>query len=296
MMTAVGRFLDVLSLERGLSPRTREAYGRDLKRFVAFAAHEGVTRPRRVDRALLLDFLADEKSAGLTPATLARRVAALRAFFRCLSAEQIIPEDPSADLDVPDLWDRLPVTLSEEEVNRMLSLPQGKGPLALRDRAILETLYATGMRESEAVDMTLDRLHLDEGHVRVLGKGRKVRIIPIGARAIEALRAYLAEGRPALKAEGGDADSVFLTKNGNRLDRMTVWRIVSRTAVAAGISGPISPHSLRHSFASHLLAHGADVRAIQELLGHADIQTTQIYTHVDADRLLAIHRKFHPRP
>lgn len=310
MTQAIERFLGVIALERGLGPKTCEAYGRDLRRFAAFAADQGVTRPRRVDRALLLDFLAAEKEAGLAPASLARRVAALHSFFRCLYAEQIIPEDPSADLDTPDLWKRLPVTLSAEEVEALLAAPDATDVFGMRDRALLELLYASGMRESEAADLTLARLHLDEATVRVLGKGRKERVVPIGSRAVEALREYLAHGRPALEGglssgirqdgRGGATssaagDAVFLSKSGRPLTRMTIWRIVERYVLVAGIEGHVSPHTLRHSFATHLLSGGADVRSIQEMLGHASIQTTQIYTHVDSDRLLAIHRRFHPR-
>ena len=310
MTHAIERFLGVLALERGLGPKTCEAYGRDLRRFAAFAAGQGVARPRGVGRGLLLDFLASEKEAGLAPASLARRVAALRAFFRGLYAEQIIPEDPSSDLDSPDLWERLPVTLSAEEVEALLAAPDPSDAFGLRDRALLELLYASGMRESEAADLPLERLHLDEATVRVLGKGRKERVVPIGSRAVAALRDYLERGRPAL--EGGARPShrrpdgappppprattaVFLSKSGRPLTRMTIWRIVERHVLAAGIEGHVSPHTLRHSFATHLLAGGADVRSIQEMLGHASIQTTQIYTHVDSDRLLAIHRRFHPR-
>ena len=311
MNTSIERFLGVIALEQGLGPKTCEAYGRDLRRFAAFAAKEGVTRPRHVTRELLLDFLADEKASGHAPATLTRRVAALRSFFRCLHAEQIVAEDPSADLERPDLWKRLPVTLSADEVEAMLAAPDTTDIFGLRDRALLELLYATGMRESEVVDLPLERLHLDESFVRVLGKGRKERVVPIGARAVEAMRDYLERGRPALlglppsreadSAPGASAPSrrapsaVFLSKSGRPLTRMTVWRIVERYMFAAGIEGHVSPHTLRHSFATHLLAGGADVRSIQEMLGHADIQTTQIYTHVDTDRLLAAHRKFHPR-
>ena len=313
MNTSIERFLGVIALEHGLSPKTCEAYGRDLRRFAAFAAKEGVTRPRHVERELLLDFLAEEKAAGLAPASLARRVASLRAFFRTLHAEQVIGEDPSADLDSPDLWKRLPVTLSADEVEALLAAPDTTDAFGLRDKALLELLYATGMRESEAVDLTLERLHLDESFVRVLGKGRKERVVPIGARAVAALRDYLQRGRPALEGvrecerpkgreskpgrarPPGGPTHVFLSKSGRPLTRITVWRIVERYVFAAGIEGHVSPHTLRHSFATHLLAGGADVRSIQEMLGHASVQTTQIYTHVDTDRLLAIHRKFHPR-
>ena len=302
MNTSIERFLGVIALEHGLSPKTCEAYGRDLRRFAAFAAKEGVTRPRHVERGLLLDFLADEKAAGLAPASLARRVAALRAFFRTLHAEQVIGEDPSADLDSPDLWKRLPVTLSADEVEALLAAPDTSDAFGLRDKALLELLYASGMRESEAVDLTLERLHLDESFVRILGKGRKERVVPIGARAVAALRDYLQRGRPTLAGSpdtglrtSAGTSAVFLSKSGHPLTRMTVWRIVERHVLAAGIEGHVSPHTLRHSFATHLLAGGADVRSIQEMLGHASVQTTQIYTHVDTDRLLAIHRKFHPR-
>lgn len=313
MQPAIQRFLDVLSFEQGLSPATRASYGRDLARFAAFAASMGITRPRRVDRPLLLDFLASEKAAGMSSTTLARRVAALRSFFRCLAGEQIVPEDPTTDLDSPDLWQRLPVTLSTDEVDRLLAQPDASTTLGCRDRAVLELLYASGMRESELVDLPLANLHLDEAFVRILGKGSKVRQVPIGSRAVNALRDYLALSRPRL-ASGQDTDpttdrqtdrqtdrptdrqtAVFLSHSGRPLTRMTVWRIVTRYVREIGIEGEVSPHTLRHSFATHLLSHGADIRSIQEMLGHASIQTTQIYTHVDSDRLLAIHRQFHPR-
>ena len=295
MQSSIRRFLDVISFEQGLSPATRAAYGRDLARFAAFAEGEGIRRPRHVTRALLLDFLASEKASGRSPATLARRVAALRAFFRCLAAEQVVAEDPTNDFDSPDLWQRLPVTLSADEVERLLEAPDASTALGCRDRALLELLYASGMRESEAVDLPLSGLNLDEATVRVLGKGQKVRLVPIGRRAVEALRTYLAEVRPKLAGEGSSESAVFLSKTGHPLTRMTVWRIVERYVLAAGVEGHVSPHTLRHSFATHLLARGADVRSIQEMLGHASIQTTQIYTHVDSDRLLAVHRQFHPR-
>ena len=295
MQSSIQRFLDVIVFEQGLSPATRASYGRDLARFAAFAASEGVVRPRHVTRALIFDFLASEKASGRSATTLARRVAALRAFFRCLCNEQIVPEDPTADLDAPDLWQRLPVTLSADEVELLLDQPDASTALGLRDRALLELLYASGMRESEIVGLPLPDLHLDEAFVRILGKGRKVRVVPIGSRAVEALRNYLETSRPQLAAGAPATDVVFLSHSGRPLTRMTVWRIVVRHIREAGIEGEISPHTLRHSFATHLLAHGADIRSIQEMLGHANIQTTQIYTHVDSDRLLAIHRQFHPR-
>lgn len=309
MKSAVRRFLDVVVFEQGLSPATRTAYEQDLRQFAAFAAQEGITRPRHVTRALLLDFLATQKADGLSSTTLARRVAALRAFFRCLAAENVVPEDPTEDFDSPTLWQHLPVTLSLDEVERLLAHPDPTTLLGCRDRALLELLYATGMRESELIHLPLSDLHLDDASVRVLGKGQKTRLVPLGSRAIEALHEYLSFSRPRLAAKAGEsappADAVpdasitqaavFLSRSGHPLTRMTVWRIVTQHVHALGIEGTISPHTLRHSFATHLLSNGADIRSIQEMLGHASVQTTQIYTHVDTDRLIAIHRRLHPR-
>ncbi len=290
----IRQFLDALLLERGLGVKTREAYGRDLSLFAAYAAKEGAETLSDLTREDILGFLASEKERGLAPASLARRVAALRGFFKDVAADGDLASNLAEDLESPDLWQRLPVTLSEGEVERVLAEPKTDTPLGLRDKALLELLYATGMRESEIVGTVLERLHLDERIVRVLGKGRKERVVPIGSRAVEAMEAYLSAGRPALKPRKGES-RVFLTRYGGPLSRMDVWRIVVRYVRAAGIESHVSPHMIRHSFATHLLAHGADVRSIQEMLGHASVQTTQIYTHVDADRLLAVHRQFHPR-
>lgn len=219
---------------------------------------------------------------------------ALKVFFAHEFAEGRIPSDPTEHLDAPTLWKTLPGWLTRAEVDRLLETPAGGTRDGLRDRAVLELLYASGLRVSELAALPLDDLHLDEGFVRVLGKGRKVRVVPVGSRAVEALRRYLAEGRP-LYAPAIDERAVFVSRLGRALTREAVWKLVTDHARRAGIERHLTPHTLRHSFASHLLENGAPLRVIQEMLGHADIATTQIYTHVDQERLLAVHRKYHPR-
>jgi integrase/recombinase XerD len=215
-------------------------------------------------------------------------------FFRYLSAERLVPSDPTEHLESPRLWQTLPEVLDRKAVDRLLAAPDpAHDRLPRRDRAVLEFLYATGARASETADLTLDSVNREGGYVHCVGKGRKERIVPIGRRALEALDAYLAEERPRLDRRGDE--HLFLTHSGRRLGRETIWRLVKKYARRAGVSPRVSPHTLRHSFATHLLEGGADLRAVQEMLGHVDIATTQVYTHVDPSRLKAIHRKFHPR-
>lgn len=298
MKAALEQFADYLALERGLSRNTLLAYGHDMEEFAEFLSGRGIRSPGEVRREDILEYLTRRKEEGLSTRSLARKLVTLKVFFRYLSTEGGLARDPTEAMDSPHLWKLLPPTLSEEEVERLLDAPDAASVQGLRDRAWLETFYATGLRVSELAGLKLQNLHLEEGYVRVVGKGNKERVVPIGGKATEAVRAWLERGRPQWLGADGERraqGAVFLTKHGRGIDRTQLWRLVTGYAKAAGIQKKISPHTLRHSFASHLLSHGASLRVIQEMLGHADISTTQIYTHVDQDRLVNIHRQFHPR-
>jgi len=292
--TAIDRFLDYLVFERGLSANTREAYGNDLETLRDYLASQKITEPLQVEREHVLEFLAAEDRRGLAPASLSRRLVAIKVFFAHEVEEGRLVENPTAHLETPTLWQTLPGWLTHDEVEQLLASPAGGTREGTRDRAILELFYATGLRVSELAGLQLDQLFLDEAYVRVLGKGGKVRVVPVGSHAIEALRHYLVEGRPLFQPDIADR-SVFISRIGRGLSRVGVWRIVTSHARRAGIEKHLTPHTLRHSFASHLLENGAPLRVIQEMLGHADVATTQIYTHVDQKRLLSLHRQFHPR-
>ena len=295
MEVFLDQFMGYASLERGLAANTLTAYGHDLRQFLAFTGKRGVADPGAVTRDLILDFLEDSHDHGLEAVSLARRLIAVKVFFRYLLQERLIPADVTDTMEGPRLWKMLPEFLSAAEVERLLKAYSGKtDPLERRNRAILELLYASGLRVSELAGLTVQGLNLDAGWLRVVGKGNKERLVPVGRPAQQALRQYLAEVRPVLD-KGGGAAQVFLSRTGKPLTRAMVWGIVKAAGVRAGLAKTIYPHLLRHSFASHLLAGGADLRVIQELLGHADISTTQIYTHVDQRRLMDVHRRFHPR-
>ena len=298
MLTAVQRLLqefrDFMALERGLSPRTVAAYLADLGGFVESLGKRGVTEPAAVRRDDILAYLEAAQDAGLAPATLARRLVSIKVFFRYLVQERVLERDITDVMEGPRLGRLLPDFLTHREVEAVLAVYKGKDKLERRNRAIMETFYATGMRVSELAALRVDGLHLPEGYVRVVGKGNKERIVPIGVPARQALEAYLSAVRPLLDTSDR-AVAVFLSVRGRPLTRERVWGIVREAARRAGITRAVYPHMLRHSFASHLLQGGADLRVIQEMLGHADIATTQIYTHVDQRRLLEIHRRFHPR-
>lgn len=293
MTTLVSQFLDHIVYERGLSANTREAYADDLAAFVAFLDAHGVRLLNDVTRRHVTDFLAEQKQrCGLAVATLARRLVAIKVFFAYLEAEGLIDHNVTTVMTAPKQWRELPDTLSPDEVRRLIAAASsGSSRRSLRDRAMLELFYACGLRVSELATLRLRDVHLDEGYVRCTGKGDKQRVVPLGQVAADELERYLAESRPA----GVATDSVFLSQQRRAFSRSQVYRIVVRHAREAGLSGRVTPHTLRHCFASHLLANGAQLRAIQEMLGHASIATTQIYTHVDRGRLAAVHRKFHPR-
>ena len=295
MRFLVDQFLDHLALERGLSENTRLAYGHDLAEFLAFLSRRGRAGIQEVERRDILDFLMEGKRKGLAAASLARRLVAIKVFFRHLAQEGLLAVNVADAMESPRLWKILPPTLTREEVDRLLAAPDPATTRGLRDRAILETFYATGLRVSELAALTLDSLHFDAEYIRCVGKGDKERVVPIGGRAIAAVQAWLERGRPAYAARGAAGRTVFLSRLGRPLTRNGLWRHIRAYARKAGIRKELSPHTLRHSFASHLLANGASLRVIQEMLGHADIATTQIYTHVDQGRLQAVHRQYHPR-
>ncbi|HKJ03933.1 MAG TPA: site-specific tyrosine recombinase XerD [Longimicrobiales bacterium] len=290
------QFQDYLTFERGLSDRTASAYQRDLSRWAEFLEASGVGAPGDVTPAHLRDWVFTLKDRGLAPASIRRAQSAVRTYFAFLLAEGAVTADPTERLESPKLGRRLPDFLTHEEVRALLEAPDPSSALYWRDRAILELLYATGMRVSELSDLSLATLDLDEGFVTVFGKGSKERLIPVGAPALRALGRYLRDVRPESDRGKGQAKGrVFLNARGGPLSRVAVWGLVKESARRAGIEKTVSPHTLRHTFATHLLEGGADLAAVQELLGHADISTTQIYTHVDREYLRAVHRRFHPR-
>jgi integrase/recombinase XerD len=287
---AIARLLDRLWLERGLAPNSQAAYRSDLSLFARWQR----TRGRSLVAASAADIRDYLAARQLKPRSQARLVSALRQFYRAQLSERVRGDDPSALLDPPRQGTRLPRTLAEEAVERLLAAPDVTSALGLRDRAMLELMYASGLRVSELVGLSLPRLNLQRGLVQILGKGGKERLVPMGEIAQDWLLRYLREARPEL-ARGATGDPVFLSRLGAPMTRHNVWHFIRRYARRAGIETPLSPHTLRHAFATHLLDHGADLRAVQSLLGHADLSTTQIYTHVAKARLKALHAQFHPR-
>jgi integrase/recombinase XerD len=291
-------FLAYLELERGLSRNTLEAYRSDLLQFGEFLSRRELD-PLAVASTDLAAFVSElaEGREGKPPvasATLQRKVACLRSFYRHLRRDQILDHDPTAELRGPRRKARLPNVLGRDEVRHLLAQPRGTSPAALRDRALLETMYACGLRASEAIGLELSELDLEAGILRARGKGSKERIVPIGAKAVEALGVYLDRGRPRVVGLR-DEPAVFVNLRGTRLSRQGLYKIVQRHARTAGLEDRMSPHTLRHTFATHLLAGGCDLRSLQEMLGHADIGTTQIYTHLSADRLREVYFDAHPR-
>lgn len=291
-------FVEHLVIERGLAKNTISAYRHDLESAADFLDGAGVTSWAQCTYDDLLDVLDDLRGCGFEASSIARHLVALKVFFRYLASEGKIEFNVTEVMDSPRLWKILPDFLSEDEVNRLLNTFSSRAdePLELRNRVILEMLYSSGLRVSEAATLPLRAVDFEQELLRVEGKGSKVRMIPIGKPALRLLKRYIFEARPELAGEKGiNQSALFLSVRGKPLERERVWQVVKLAAQRSGITKNIYPHMLRHSFASHLLANGADLRAIQEMLGHSDISTTEIYTHVESSRLLSIHRKFHPR-
>ena len=305
MQTLVEDFLQYLRHERGQSDNTARTYAALLGRFIAWAAKQNLTDWKQVELKHLMAFLQHERERPLAdePKESTKRlssesvyleIAALRAFYKFAETERHVPVNVAENLSLPRRWKRLPKALTNDEITKLLTPELPETPESLRDQAILELAYASGLRLAELKNLRLEQLHLDAGFINVIGKGNKERVVPVGRKAVEAMNRYLAVGRPKLVTPRSPAN-VFLTKRGTPFASVTLWLRIKRRVRRAGISRNITPHMLRHSFATHLLEHGADLRVIQELLGHANISTTEIYTHVTGNRLRDIHRKFHPR-
>lgn len=291
LVQALDRFLEASVFEAGLSERTLQAYASDLRRYVYGLSEQGITTPRQVMREDILDYLTSLRDAGLSPRSIARHLSSVRRFHQFMADEKLADKDPSTGFETPRLDRRLPHVLSEQEIKRLLDAPDKTDPRGLRDAAILELFYSCGLRLSELALLPLKDVRLDESELRVRGKGSKVRLAPLGRLAIEKVHAWLqvrAEFKPR-------AHTLFLSPRGRGMTRQSVWQVVKRAAQTANIQQNVTPHMLRHSFATHLLDHGADLRAVQEMLGHSSITTTQIYTHVSTTRLAQAHKNFHPR-
>jgi integrase/recombinase XerD len=286
-------FILFLATERGLSDNYQLSTRRSLETFAHWLAVKPVELAQ-VEAGHLSEYLAHRKRAGLAAASIKAEAVAIRIFFRFLVARKLLARDPAEFIAIPRIERYLPDTLNVPEVERLLGAVQDGDPLALRNRAIFELLYASGLRISELCGVRLEHIDLDEGWVRVTGKGNKTRIVPVGGKARDAISRYLANERPSLVGPRTGAE-VFLSNRGRKLTRARVWQLIKQYAEVAGLEANVYPHLMRHSFATHLLSNGADLRVIQELLGHADISTTELYTHVDQRRLKAVHKKFHPR-
>ena len=291
----IHEYLDHLRVERRLAAHTLESYGRDLEALAKYAA-AAERRVEMLDRGDLEAFVRQQMASGLSPRSVARRVAAIRGFYRFLVLDRRLEHSPADDLQPPRAWPALPKLLSLSEVDTLIAQPDVTTPLGLRDRAMIELLYATGLRVTELVSVRFGDLHLDEAYLTCVGKGSKERLVPIGDQAAQWIQRFQREGRPQLTDSPPKArDTVFVNARGGRLTRVGFWKILKRYGRTARLPRTLSPHVLRHSFATHLLENGADLRAIQLMLGHADLSTTQIYTHVLETRLRTIYDRFHPR-
>jgi len=287
-------YLHYLAAERRLAKNTLSSYQADLAAFFVYLYSKRIKSLTAIHTEHLRGWLTHCHQQGITSRSNARRVSTLRGFFKFLAGEGLITANPTDNIDLPKPGRPLPKVLSETEVALLLAAPAGSAPLALRNHAMLHLLYASGLRVSELVNLPLAAVNLTGGHLRIFGKGSKERLVPFGEQAREKIEAYLRLGRPPLLSKRRSV-ALFVTARGQAMTRLRFWQIIQETVFSAGINKHVSPHTLRHSFATHLLAHGADLRAVQMMLGHADITTTQIYTHVDGERLKKIHRKFHPR-
>jgi len=289
-------FLHYLIVEKGLAENTIQSYRRDISDYLTFIEKKlQITDINHVTRVHIMQFLSHLKDEGKSSRTIARHIASIRSFHHFLILDKIVDHDPTVHIETPHPEFKLPKVLNTDEVDTLLNTPDVTTTLGLRDKAMLELMYATGMRVSELVNLNINDIHLSMGFVRCLGKGDKERIIPIGKMATEALKQYLEKARPKLINQKNKTDSLFMNHHGQRLSRQGFWKILKQMAVKAGIEKELTPHTLRHSFATHLLENGADLRSVQELLGHSDISTTQIYTHVTKTRLKDVYNQFHPR-
>lgn len=296
MQDAVADYLHFLRVERQLSTNTLTSYERDLKAYIKDVSKvQQLTTLNDIERIHILSHLQSLKVEGKSSRTLARHISSIRSFHQFLLRERVSDSDPTVHLEMPQMDRTLPKILSIEEVDVLLAAPNTLKPQGLRDRALLEILYATGMRISECISLNMEDLHLTMGFVRCFGKGGKERIIPLGRTALTACEDYLKEGRPKLIKPDHRTDAIFVNQRGKGLTRQGVWKLMKEYAMKAGIQNEITPHTMRHSFATHLIENGADLRAVQEMLGHADISTTQIYTHVSKTRLKDVYKQFHPR-
>ena len=283
-------FLKYIKAELGLSRNTASSYDEDLKNFFGYLKRNNISSPRRQD---ITAYLLELKRQGFSPSTISRRLSAVKGYFRYMLNEGLIKANPTAGMKSPRKWAEIPGALSSADVNSLLSAPDTKKKAGMRDAAILELLYATGMRISEVCGLKTADVNFDAGFLRCMGKGSKERIIPVGGKALESIKLYMEKAR-AHYARGG-ARELFITRLGGKFTRQGLWKIVKKHALKAGIRENMTPHMLRHSFATHLLERGADLRSVQEMLGHSSISTTQIYTHVNGARLKKIHSRFHPR-
>jgi len=295
MGQTVKRFLDYLVVEAGLSTNTVLGYGRDLKAFLEFCQDRGIQDLRQITPLLIQQHMQVLSEQTKADASIKRFLVAVRMLLRFGKLHRLVNDDLTSLLESPKIWQRLPTVCNKQQVLELLSSPDPEDPYYLRDRAILELLYATGVRASELAGLRVSDLNLSIGYLRCLGKGNRERVIPVGRKAIEATTEYLRDLRPELAgSESGDV--LLLSRTGRPLSRIEIWRLVRKYAVRAGMPRGLTTHTLRHCFATHLLSGGADLRSVQEMLGHVDITTTQIYTHVDHDRLRTIHKRYHPRP
>lgn len=296
MKDQIQDFMHYLVVERGLSQNTIVSYERDLKSYHQFLdEQQQMTSFQDVTRLSIIQFLKSLKDAGKSSKTIARHTASIRNFHQFLLREKAVDHDPTVHIESPQVERTLPKVLSLTEVEKLLDTPKLISAYGYRDKAMLELLYATGIRVSEMINLNMNDVHLTMGFIRCFGKGNKERIVPIGRTASEALEAYLDKGRTKLASKKNQTDAFFLNHHGNRMTRQGYWKNLKKIASEAGINKELTPHTLRHSFATHLLENGADLRAVQEMLGHADISTTQIYTHVSKTRLKDVYKQYHPR-
>lgn len=295
MQELIETFLNYLTVERGLARNTIDSYRKDLFCYGDYLNLRRIVSLSKTDKEVITDFMSSQKDKGLSSNSIARRLAAIKMFYRFLVRERILHADPTILMETPKLWKKIPETLSVAEVEKLIMQPDVRNRTGIRDRAILDILYSTGMRVSEAVNLKLDSVNFDIGFVRCIGKGSKERIVPLGKQARLIVKKYLEVARPEFLKKK-TSDFLFLNRSGEKISRQSLWKLIKKYARSARIKKPIRPHILRHSFATHLLERGADLRSVQEMLGHSDISTTQIYTHINKDRLRTIHKMFHPRP